>query len=87
MAQRNNFDLRDLSSKDFWDLGKDDIIFKKVDGVVFKEVGFMAPMNAPDTFLINIAKFKAHQMGITAAIKNLQGITGKKISPVLRRSL
>jgi uncharacterized protein (DUF362 family) len=79
MARRNNFDLRDLSSKDFWELEKNDIIFKKVDGgVVFKEVAFMAPMNAPDTFLINMAKFKAHQMGITASIKNLQGITAKK---------
>ena len=76
MAERNNFNLKDLSSKDFWELG-DEILFKKVDGTVFKEVGFMAPMNAPDTFLINIAKFKAHQMGITASIKNLQGITGK----------
>jgi len=78
MAQRNNFDLRDLSSMDFWELGKDDMIFKKVDGVVFSEVGFMAPMTAPDTFLINIAKFKTHQMGVTGAIKNLQGITGRK---------
>ena len=78
MARRNNFDLKDLSSMDFWELGKDDIIFRKVDGVVFREVGFMAPMTAEDTFLINIAKFKAHQMGITGAIKNLQGITGKK---------
>jgi uncharacterized protein (DUF362 family) len=77
MAQKHNFNLRDLSSKDFWDLG-DDIIFKEVDGVVFKKVGFMAPMNAPDTFLINLAKFKTHQMGVTGAIKNLQGITGKK---------
>lgn len=76
MAERNNFDLKDLSSKDYWDLG-DEIILKKVDGVVFREVGFMAPMTADDTFLINIAKFKAHQMGITGAIKNLQGITGK----------
>jgi uncharacterized protein (DUF362 family) len=76
MADRNNFNLKDLSSKNYWELG-DEIIFKKVDGVVFKEVGFMAPMTAPDTFLINIAKFKAHQMGITGAIKNLQGITGK----------
>ncbi|MCE5345607.1 MAG: DUF362 domain-containing protein [Bacteroidales bacterium] len=78
MAERNGFDLRDLASKDYWDLEKDDIVFKKVDGIVFKEVGFLAPMNAQDTFLINIAKFKAHQMGITASIKNLQGITGKK---------
>jgi uncharacterized protein (DUF362 family) len=77
MAERNNFSLKDLSSKDYWDLG-DEIIFKKIDGVVFKEVGFMAPMTAPDTFLISIAKFKAHQMGITGAIKNLQGITAKR---------
>lgn len=77
MAERNNFDLKDISTKDFWELG-DEIIFRKVDGIVFKEVGFMAPMNAPGTFLINIAKFKSHLMGITASIKNLQGITGKK---------
>ena len=78
MTERNNFDLRDLSSKDFWDLEKDDVIFHKVDGVVFKEVGFMAPMTAPDTFLINIAKFKSHLMGITGSIKNLQGTTASK---------
>ncbi len=79
MAERNNFNLRDLSSKDYWDLGPDDLIFKEIDGVVFKKVAYMAPMNGPDTFLINIAKFKSHQMGITGAIKNLQGIVGKKL--------
>jgi uncharacterized protein (DUF362 family) len=79
MAERNNFDLRDLTSKDYWDLGKDDLIFRDIDnGVVFKKVAFMAPMTADNTFLINIAKFKAHMMGVTGAIKNLQGITGKK---------
>ncbi len=78
MAERNNFDLRDLTSKNYWELEKDDLIFRKVNGTVFKEVAFMAPMTAPDTFLINIAKFKAHMMGLTGAIKNLQGITAKK---------
>jgi hypothetical protein len=78
MAQDNNFDLKDLSSRDFWNLDKEDLIFTKIDGIVFKEVAFMAPMTAPDTFLINIAKFKAHSMGITGSIKNLQGITAKK---------
>jgi len=78
MAERNNFDLRDLTSKDYWNLEPEDVIFKEVDGVVFKKVGFMAPMNAPDTFLINIAKFKTHRMGLTGAIKNLQGITARK---------
>ena len=79
MAARNNFDCRDLTTKDFWDLAPEDIIFRKVNnGVVFKEIGFMAPMTAPDSFLINIAKFKAHGMGITSSIKNLQGTTAKK---------
>ena len=79
MAERNQFDLRDLSSKNFWELAKDDLIFRDIDdGVVFKKVAFMAPMTADDTFLINIAKLKAHLMGITGAIKNLQGITARK---------
>ncbi len=78
MAERNGFDLKDLTSKDYWELG-DELIFRDIpDGVVFKKVAFMAPMTASDTFLINIAKFKAHMMGITGAIKNLQGITGRK---------
>jgi hypothetical protein len=81
MARRNNFDLRELTSKDFWDLNPDDLVFKDVvDGVVFKRVAYMAPMNAPDTFLINIAKLKSHQMGITASIKNLQGISAKRFA-------
>ena len=79
MAERNQFDLRDLSSKDYWNLKEEDLIFRKVDGgVVFKEIAFMAPMTAPDTYLINIAKFKAHMMGITGAVKNLQGMTARK---------
>jgi hypothetical protein len=79
MAERNNFNLRDLSSKDYWDLGPDDLIFKDVtNGVVFKKIAYMAPMNGPDTFLINMAKFKAHQMGITGCLKNLQGTTARK---------
>ncbi|MEI6048491.1 MAG: DUF362 domain-containing protein [Bacteroidota bacterium] len=79
MTERNNFDLKDLAAKDYWDMSPDDLIFKEVpNGVVFRKVAYMAPMNAPDTFLINIAKFKAHQMGITGAIKNLQGITAKR---------
>ena len=77
MCARNNFDLKDLTTNDFWELG-DDILFKKIDnGVVFKEVGYMTPAAAPNSFLINMAKFKAHAMGITASVKNLQGITGK----------
>ena len=80
MCERNNFDLTDIAAKEIWEAGDGDIIYKKIDnGVVFKEVGFMAPMNAPDSFLINIAKFKTHSMGVTASVKNLQGIATRRL--------
>lgn len=80
MAARNNIDLRDLSTMDVWTLkeGKDIIFHKIPNGVLFKEMAYMAPMNEPGSCLINIAKLKAHGMGITAAIKNLQGITARR---------
>ncbi len=79
MAEKNGFVLRDLTSRDFWELKEgDDLRFVKVpDGMVFKEIAFQAPVTASDTYLVNIAKLKAHGMGITASIKNLQGISGK----------
>ncbi|MEW6753049.1 MAG: DUF362 domain-containing protein [Candidatus Latescibacterota bacterium] len=51
-----------------------EVIWREVpNGVVYKRVGYVAPMNAPDGFNINIAKFKAHGMGITLCSKNWQG--------------
>jgi Domain of unknown function (DUF362) len=44
-------------------------------GVVFKRAGYMGPFTYPDTFVINVAKFKTHSMGLTLCIKNLQGTT------------
>ena len=44
-------------------------------GVVFKRVGYMGPFMYPDAYVINVAKFKAHSMGLTLCIKNLQGLT------------
>jgi uncharacterized protein (DUF362 family) len=73
-ADKNSFDLRDLSSKPIWEQPEGAINFVKVpNGVVFKEIGFMSPVNEPGTFLVNIAKLKSHGMGITASVKNLQG--------------
>ena len=80
MCERNNFDLTDLAAKEPWEYTNGEIVYKKVDnGVVFKEVGYMYPFNAPDSFLINMAKFKSHSMGITASIKNLQGIAARRL--------
>ncbi len=80
MCDRAGIDLRDLSTIHIWDLkeGKDIILKEIPDGVMLKKYGYMAPMNEEDSFLVNIAKLKSHGMGITAAIKNLQGITGRR---------
>jgi len=44
------------------------------DGVFFKEVPQLEPINTPGSWLLNIAKFKAHGMGLTLCSKNLQGM-------------
>ena len=51
-----------------------EVIWREVpDGVVFQRIGYVAPLNAPDAFNINIAKFKAHGAGVTLTSKNWQG--------------
>jgi hypothetical protein len=44
------------------------------DGVVFKRIPHFAPVNEPDTWLLNIAKWKAHAMGLSQSVKNEQGL-------------
>ena len=43
------------------------------DGIFYKRLPYLEPINVPDTWLLNIAKFKAHGMGLTLCCKNLQG--------------
>lgn len=77
MCKRASIDLNSLPrGVEIWDLeeGKD-VIWKNVpDGVMLKKIAYFAPMNEPGTFLVNHAKMKSHGMGITASIKNLQGM-------------
>ncbi len=84
MCERTGIDLRDLSSAHVWELKEGrDILFRRVpDGVVMREIAYMAPMNEGGSFLVNIAKLKAHSMGITAAVKNLQGICARRFHQV-----
>jgi uncharacterized protein (DUF362 family) len=51
------------------------------DGVVFKRVGYMSPYNQQGSWLLNVAKFKTHYMGMTLCSKNLQGMC---VSPHVR---
>ena len=51
-----------------------EVIWREVpDGVVFSRIGYVAPINAPDAWNLNISKFKAHSMGLTLCSKNWQG--------------
>ena len=43
------------------------------DGVIFNRIGYVAPMNQTDAWNLNVAKFKAHGMGLTLCCKNWQG--------------
>ena len=59
-----------------------EVIWRGVpDGNVFRRIGYIAPYNDDDTFLLNIAKFKTHGMGMTLCAKNLQGMA---VSPYVR---
>ena len=44
------------------------------DAVIFKRIPHYAPVNEPDTWLLNIAKWKAHGMCMSLSVKNEQGL-------------
>lgn len=73
MAVRTGIDLKAIDTKVF-ELSPDKIQWKDVpNGVWFKRIPYLWPVNAPDTWLLNISKLKTHGMGLTLCAKNLQG--------------
>jgi hypothetical protein len=49
-------------------------VWKEVPGgVVSTQLPYLWPFNAPNSWNLNVAKFKAHEMGLTLASKNWQG--------------
>jgi len=74
LANENGVNLEDYN-KEYKAVPDGAIKFLKIpDGVVFDTMGHITPYGDHGTFLVNMAKFKAHSMGITGAIKNLQGL-------------
>ena len=47
------------------------------DGIWYRKIPYLWPINVTNGFLLNIAKFKAHGMGLTLCCKNMQGIVSK----------
>lgn len=54
--------------------GRDMTWSKVPDGVVFRLIPHYAPLNEPGTWLLNMAKWKAHGMCLSLSVKNEQGL-------------
>ena len=53
---------------------EEDLSWTRVDGVIFREIPFVRPINDPDTLLINVPTLKTHNLAIVSlCTKNLQG--------------
>jgi hypothetical protein len=73
MAARTGIDLQAIDTH-VSELQSEKVVWVDVpDGVWFNKIPYLWPVNAPDTWLLNISKFKAHGMGMTLCAKNLQG--------------
>ena len=78
MARRTGAEIRDMS-EDVRTIRKEFIQWVDVpDGVVHRKIPYLWPVNAADTFYLNIAKFKSHGTGLTLCCKNHQGSVANK---------
>ena len=77
MVVRTGVNLPDLN-KNVNELDSGEIVWKDVpNGSYFTKIPYLYPVNAPDSWLLNFAKFKAHSMGLTLCAKNIQGCIAK----------
>ncbi|MCE5248654.1 DUF362 domain-containing protein [bacterium] len=73
IAERTGAEIRDMS-KVVGIIDENDVVWKDIpNGVYFRKIPYIWPVNAENSWLLNIAKLKAHGMGITLTCKNLQG--------------
>jgi uncharacterized protein (DUF362 family) len=69
-VQMNEPERRPRHFRENWEM-----TWSKVpDAVVYKRIPHYAPVNAPDTWLLNIAKWKTHGMCMSLSVKNEQGL-------------
>jgi uncharacterized protein (DUF362 family) len=70
-VQMNECDRRPRHFREGWEMNWSTV----PDAVVYKRIPHYAPVNEPDTWLLNIAKWKAHGMCMSLSVKNEQGLT------------
>ncbi len=85
LKERAGINLENLSDG-VGGIDESKIIWKNVvSGGYFKKLPYIYPVSAPNSWLLNIAKLKAHSMGITSCAKNLQGTIVKNYQEHCRR--
>jgi uncharacterized protein (DUF362 family) len=76
LAQRSGVNLKDFQPVS--QLAPSDIQWVDVpNGVWYKKIPYLWPVNSPASCLINISKFKSHSMGMTLCSKNVQGTNAR----------
>ncbi|MBN1294916.1 MAG: DUF362 domain-containing protein [Candidatus Latescibacteria bacterium] len=78
MCQRTGADLRDLNT-DVREMPKENVHWTDVPNPeIHEKIPHLWPINAPDTFYLNIGKFKCNMSGMTLSCKNHQGSIANK---------
>jgi len=74
MAERTGINLAGIDTP-YTGLQPEQMVWMDVPdgGSYFKRIPYLWPVNAPDTWLLNVSKLKAHGMGLTLCAKNMQG--------------
>ena len=73
IAERTGAELKDQNAE-IGKISSDEINWVDVpDGWIHKKIPYLWPINTRDCWLLNIAKFKSHSMGVTLCCKNHQG--------------
>jgi hypothetical protein len=69
-VRMNEPDRRPRHFRESWEMNWSTV----PDAVVYKRIPHYAPVNEPGTWLLNIAKWKAHGMCMSLSVKNEQGL-------------
>jgi len=73
MAVRTGIDLKIIQDP-IGSISRDQVQWKSLpESTYFSRLPFLKPVNTTDSWLLNIAKFKTHTMGLSLCAKNLQG--------------
>ncbi|MHB9028101.1 MAG: DUF362 domain-containing protein, partial [Candidatus Latescibacterota bacterium] len=73
MCWRQGADIRSLYD-DYKQLDSDNLNWVNFkNSQIFKKAPYLWPINAKNTWMLNVSKFKSHGMGLTLNCKNLQG--------------